>query len=97
MTGVRFPMRSKALFAGGVEAFVVTPRAQNPMGAALDESRASELRRILRRHADVLLIEDDHAGSASGAPAISLTDAGLARWASVHSVSQTRGRICGSR
>src|SRR5205085_5716673 len=46
----------------GAEAVVVTPRAQNPTGAALDRARATQLRSILRSHPDVLVVEDDHAG-----------------------------------
>jgi len=77
--------------AGGCTAFICTPRAQNPSGAALSESRAKALRRVLLKHRDVLVIEDDHAGSASGAAARSILDERLSRWASIHSVSKTLG------
>ncbi|HYR95411.1 MAG TPA: aminotransferase class I/II-fold pyridoxal phosphate-dependent enzyme, partial [Candidatus Binatus sp.] len=73
-----------------VEAFILTPRAQNPTGAALDAPRARELRRVLARHPDVLVLEDDHAGPVSGAPALSVSQ-GRERWALVRSVSKSLG------
>jgi DNA-binding transcriptional MocR family regulator len=72
----------------GVEAAVVVPRAQNPLGAALDASRAEELRSLLERRPDVLVIEDDHVGSVSGAPFASLIDSGSTRWAVIRSTSK---------
>ena len=75
----------------GADAMVLTPRAQNPTGAALDRARAIELRAILRLHRDVLVVEDDHAGPVSGAALYSLADGGRPRWAFVHSVSKSLG------
>ena len=75
----------------GCKGFVCTPRAQNPSGAALSEARARALRRVLLAHRDTLVVEDDHAGGASGAKAHSIIDARMARWASIHSVSKTLG------
>lgn len=57
----------------GVEAVAITPRAQNPTGAALTDTRARELERVLGGRArEVLWLEDDHAGPVGGAPAVSL-------------------------
>ena len=75
----------------GVQALVVTPRAQNPTGAALDPARVRALRRVLRAFPELLIIEDDHGGPMAGAPAYTLCDAGRARWAVVRSVSKSLG------
>jgi DNA-binding transcriptional MocR family regulator len=85
------PESFEAACTGRVRAAVVTPRAQNPFGSALTEPRAAELRRILRRLPDLLVIEDDHAGPIAGAPAITLCDPSRAQWAVVRSVSKFLG------
>jgi len=74
----------------GVDAFILTPRAQNPTGAALDAARTRELGRVLARYPDVLLIEDDHAGPVAGTPSWSVCP-GRARWAHVRSASKSLG------
>ena len=76
--------------ASGATAVIVTPRAQNPTGAALDERRAEQLRAVLASRRDILVIEDDHASTTSGAKAFSLCH-GRERWAIVRSVSKTLG------
>jgi DNA-binding transcriptional MocR family regulator len=81
---------ARALRAG-VHAFIVTTRAQNPYGAALDERRARELRTLLRAHPGVLVLEDDHGASVSGAPAHTLCGSGAEHWAMVRSVSKSLG------
>ncbi len=75
----------------GVRAIILTPRAQNPTGAALDEKRVRALRPILQAHPAVLLLEDDHAGPVAGAPALSLAHPRRERWAVVRSVSKSLG------
>ncbi len=72
----------------GAQAIIVTPRAQSPMGAAVTETRARDLRAVLRKWPDVMTIEDDHANLVSGVPIHVLHDAGRARWAYVHSFSK---------
>ncbi len=78
--------------ASGVDAFIVTPRAQNPTGACLDPKRVRELTGVLARYPDVLVCEDDHAGAVAGVPAATLVASGaLSRWAVVRSFSKSLG------
>ena len=74
----------------GVSTVIVTPRGQNPTGAAWDRKRAAALSEILSRHPQVLLIEDDFTGPISGVPAFSLTR-DRESWATVRSVSKFLG------
>jgi len=76
--------------ASGVRAVVITPRAQNPTGAAISKARASELTRLLRGHDRLLVIENDPAGPVAGAPYVSVC-AAVKRWATVRSVSKFLG------
>jgi DNA-binding transcriptional MocR family regulator len=73
-----------------VRAIVITPRAQNPTGAAISRERATELRRVLRGHRELLLIENDPAGPVAGAPYVTLTG-GRSRWAVIRSTSKFLG------
>jgi DNA-binding transcriptional MocR family regulator len=77
--------------ASGVAACVVTPRAQNPTGAAFDSARVRALRSVLRGHPDVLVVEDDHAGPVAGGSAHTLVTARRTRWAVVRSVAKSLG------
>ena len=76
--------------AGGVRSVVVTARAQNPTGAALSKPRAADLGRVLKGHANVLVIENDPAGPVAGASYATVCS-GLKRWAVVRSVSKFLG------
>jgi DNA-binding transcriptional MocR family regulator len=73
---------------GGARAVVLTPRGQNPTGAAHDSARAAELRSVLTP--DVLLVEDDHLGPVAGVPWHSAAGS-TARHAVVRSVSKWLG------
>jgi DNA-binding transcriptional MocR family regulator len=85
------PDALEAALGRGAGAVILTPRAQNPTGAALDEQRASELRALLDARAEVLVIEDDHAAGVAGAPAFSVGSAERPNWATVRSVSKSLG------
>jgi DNA-binding transcriptional MocR family regulator len=84
---------SRALDAG-TEAVIITPRAQNPTGAALDADRSTELNAVLEARPNVLVIEDDHAGPVAGptedAEVLTLC-AGRQRWSTIRSVSKFLG------
>jgi DNA-binding transcriptional MocR family regulator len=75
----------------GVDAFVITPRAQNPTGALLSPERAEDLRLVIGRHPDLFVVEDDHAGPVAGGAYRSLHDRRRSRWAVVRSVSKSLG------
>jgi DNA-binding transcriptional MocR family regulator len=85
------PEALAAALRRGAVAVVVTPRAHNPTGACLDESRVRALRRVLRAHPQTLVVEDDHAGAVAGAPALSLCTTRTRRWAVARSVSKSLG------
>ena len=85
------PAEFNRVLKNGVEAAIITPRAQNPTGAALDHPRAQQLRRILKSFRGVMVIEDDHAGPVAGTPAVSVCDSNRHRWAVVRSLSKSLG------
>lgn len=74
----------------GVEAVILTPRAQNPTGAPFDRERALALRGALGDFPHVLVVEDDHAGPVAGASMHTVTPA-AERWAVIRSVSKALG------
>jgi DNA-binding transcriptional MocR family regulator len=82
-----------AALARGAVAAIVTPRGQNPTGAALDSHRARELAAVLEAFPDALLIEDDHLGSVAGCRlhAVSSEGARPRRWAATRSVAKALG------
>jgi len=73
-----------------VPVLVLSSRAQNPTGAAISETRASDLRRVLHQRPRALLIEIDDSAAVSGAPLVTLTT-GRERWAAVRSTSKWLG------
>ena len=74
-----------------VRALVMTPRAQNPTGAAVSAGRAMMLRRLLRGRDEVLVVENDAFGPVSGVPSMSVAAGSHPRWAVVRSVSKFLG------
>ena len=89
----RFGVRPDALaaaMADGLDALIVTPRANNPCGAAFDEQRVAELDDILAANRDLFVIQDDHAGPIAGVPFVGLRR-DLPRWAVVRSMAKSLG------
>ena len=84
------PAALREVLGRGCQAVLFTPRAQAPSGAAWTAERAEELAGIIAGRADVLVIEDDHAGPVSGAPGHSAAGAAQ-RWATIRSVSKSLG------
>ncbi|HEY6378492.1 MAG TPA: aminotransferase class I/II-fold pyridoxal phosphate-dependent enzyme [Candidatus Dormibacteraeota bacterium] len=80
-----------AALGAGAAALVLTPRAQNPYGAALDPERAADLGALLDSHPTVLVVEDDHAGEIAGVGACTLCAAERPRWAVIRSVAKSLG------
>jgi DNA-binding transcriptional MocR family regulator len=72
------------------QALILTPRAQNPTGAAITPKRARALRGVLAAFPQTLVVEDDHAGAIAGAPYVTLVH-GRERWAVVRSLSKSLG------
>jgi DNA-binding transcriptional MocR family regulator len=83
----------RAALANGASAAVITPRGQNPTGAALDAGRARELRAVLDEFPRALLIEDDHLGPVAGSELHTLLSACAPRerWAATRSVAKALG------
>ena len=75
---------------GGARAVIVTPRGQNPTGAAVDPERGRALRRLLGAHPGVLVIEDDYVAAVADAPYVPLHTASP-RWAVIRSLSKVLG------
>jgi len=78
-------------FRAGAQACVITPRAQNPTGAAIDESRSHELADIQQRHPQVLWVEDYHSEFIGGTPVHTVRNPVPTHWAIVRSVGKSLG------
>jgi DNA-binding transcriptional MocR family regulator len=84
------PAALRASLARGACAAIITPRGQNPTGAAIDAFRAGEIGRVLDRFPGTLVIEDDHLGLLAGC-ALHTTVSGRERWAATRSVAKALG------
>jgi DNA-binding transcriptional MocR family regulator len=73
-----------------VAALLLSPRAQNPTGAAISERRASALTHVLRRRPHALVIEIDDTAEVAGTAGKTLTN-GRDRWVVVRSTSKWLG------
>ncbi|MFJ9666313.1 aminotransferase class I/II-fold pyridoxal phosphate-dependent enzyme [Streptomyces sp. NPDC101219] len=85
------PDALRAALRAGVRCVVCSPRAQNPRGGHFSAARRDALAELLRGHADVLVVENDHASAVAGAPLHTLAAAGLPRWVHVRTVSKFLG------
>jgi DNA-binding transcriptional MocR family regulator len=85
------PDRLQAALRSGCRAVVMTPRAHNPTGAAVNAARAVDLKRVLRAFPDVLLIENDYAAPVSGAIYQGLRPDNLRHWVVVRSTAKFLG------
>jgi len=86
-----YPDGVERALAQGARAVIVTDRAQNPTGAAVSAARARALRRVLRAHPDLLIVEDDHGHGIAGLPLHPLATAARGHWALVRSTSKAYG------
>ncbi|MEU1668827.1 aminotransferase class I/II-fold pyridoxal phosphate-dependent enzyme [Streptomyces sparsogenes] len=84
------PDRVEDALGKGARALIVTCRAQNPTGASVSAARARELRAVLDRHPDTLLIEDDHGHGIVDLPPHPLAG-GTEHWAVVRSAAKAYG------
>jgi DNA-binding transcriptional MocR family regulator len=84
------PSALAAALDDGASAVVINPRGQNPTGASLDKERGAELKRVLDREPEAMVVEDDHLGPMAGAPRLTLT-AGRNRWAAARSLAKSLG------
>jgi len=75
----------------GARAVMLTPRSQNPFGSALDDLRRTELRRVLARHPEVVVVEDDHAEGLGGGAVVGVALPDAPAWAVIRSVSKNLG------
>lgn len=73
-----------------VDGVLITPRAQNPTGAAVSAERAASLRALLGQYPQLIVVEDDHMGPTGGAALHSVVE-GLERFAHVRSFAKSHG------
>lgn len=74
-----------------VRAVVITPRAHNPTGVSLSEARVDNLRRVLAKAPEVLVIEDDYFNGLAKALPAWVGGADRKSWLVVRSLSKSFG------
>jgi DNA-binding transcriptional MocR family regulator len=84
------PVALEQALRRAARALIVTPRGQNPTGAAFDARRRADLCHVLKRYPDVLVIEDDYVAAVAGAPYYGLSGS-TRRWIVVRSLSKVLG------
>lgn len=85
------PVALKSALRAKPKALIVTPRAQNPTGAAFTAKRAKELRQVLREAPDLFIIEDDYQGLVSDQSYHGLQERGRSRWSVIRSLGKALG------
>lgn len=75
----------------GAQVVLLTPRAQNPTGCSLSESRATALRELLAEYPHVLVVVDDHFALLAQTPYYSVLPEGHGHWSVIRSVSKGLG------
>lgn len=85
------PAALEEALARGAQAVILTPRAQNPTGCSLGATRAAEIRAVLSRRPNVLVIVDDHFALLATNDYFDVIPADARRWALVRSVSKALG------
>ena len=88
------PQEFARALAAGPTMVVLQPRAQNPTGVSLSPARAHELAFLLRRSRTAeraVVLEDDHSGSISSAPDVTLATWLPERVLHVRSFSKSHG------
>ncbi|AZZ45611.1 transcriptional regulator PtsJ [Pseudomonadaceae bacterium SI-3] len=81
----------EAALAKGVQAVLITPRAHNPTGASVSAERAAQIRAVLDRYPQVLVLVDDHFALLSDAKFHQVIPPSSRRWALIRSVSKALG------
>ena len=84
------PAALERALRAGVQAIIVTPRGQNPTGAALDARRGRTLRELIAAYPDVLVVEDDYVAAVAGAEYVPLHGS-TPHWAVIRSLSKVVG------
>jgi DNA-binding transcriptional MocR family regulator len=72
----------------GVRAIIVSPRASNPTGSSCCPQRQREVRAVLKRTPELLVIENDHAAYIADAPFHSIVPPGQKAWVVIRSLSK---------
>lgn len=88
--GMRADLLETAL-SQPIRAIILTPRAHNPTGISLSANRAAELRQLLKRFPDVLVIEDDYYSGLAHTPPMWVGYAGNPHWLVIRSLSKCFG------
>jgi len=82
------PQALSAALRGGARGVILTPRLQSPTGAAITRARAAELREVLGKHPDAVVLLDDFASSLSDVPYHDCLGKRRARWLLVRSFNK---------